>query len=125
MNHGFTLRIGNKKKDIRGTPTIGQEYIFSGNLGLVNKAACVSLLYEDIELTKFCYPKPKEGQKIYASYIDFEEVKEDDFNILNALRIKRIGREMCVMYEKSPVICKRIPASKAETKTVRERALYK
>gem|GEM_PF-1569896 len=41
LSQGFSLRIGNKKKKIKGIVHIGQENILSGNLGLVNKAACI------------------------------------------------------------------------------------
>ncbi|MEI6672480.1 MAG: hypothetical protein WCL02_03885 [bacterium] len=60
--------IGKKTKKLKGIVYIGQENILSGSLGLVNKAECISLFYQDQELTKFCYGNPKEGQKIFASY---------------------------------------------------------
>lgn len=68
LSQGFALRVGKTKKKINQIVHIGQENIVSGSLGLVNKAACVSLWYEEEELTKFCYGQPKEGQKIYANY---------------------------------------------------------
>jgi len=104
---------------------VGQENSLSGSLGLVNKAACVSLFYQEIELDKFCYPSPKEGQKIYSSYVDLETITENDLDILNKLTIKRVDNTLCTTYLGSTIICKRIPASKAETKTVNEKNLYK
>jgi hypothetical protein len=54
------VKIGSKKKKLSGFLHVGQENILSGSLGLVNKAACVSLFYQEDELTKFCYRTPKE-----------------------------------------------------------------
>jgi hypothetical protein len=104
---------------------VGQENGLSGSLGLVNKAACVSLFYQEIELDRFCYPSPKEGQKIYSSYVDLETVEENDLDVLNKLSIKRFENMMCATYLDTSIVCKRIPASKAETKTINEKNLYK
>ncbi|MEI6117991.1 MAG: hypothetical protein WCP92_01725 [bacterium] len=60
LSQGFSLRMGKSKKKISGIVHIGQENILSGSLGLVNKAACVSVFYQENELTKFCYRTPKE-----------------------------------------------------------------
>jgi hypothetical protein len=91
----------------------------------VNKAACVSLWYQEKELAVFCYPIPKEGQKISASYEEMESTSGQSLDILNALKIMRIERDMCVIYGDLPFLCKRFPASKAEIKTVNEKNLYK
>lgn len=68
---------------------------------------------------------PKEGQKIYVSFVDLETVTENDLSILTKLTIKRVGNTLCTNYLGSTIVCKRIPASKAETKTVNEKNLYK
>jgi hypothetical protein len=91
----------------------------------VNKAACVSLWYQEEELAIFCYPKPKEDQKISASYEEMETTSGQSLDILNTLKMTRIGREMCVIYGDSPFLCKRFPASKAEVKVIQEQRLYK
>lgn len=125
LSQGFTLRVGKSKKKIKENAVIGQENILSWSLGLVNKAACVSLFYEEQELTKFCYGKPKEGEKIYASASWLEETSEENLGILNLLQLKRVGNTLCIDYQNQSFLCKRIPASKAETKTVNEKNLYK
>lgn len=125
LNEGFSLKVGSRSKKLSGTVFVGQENSVVGSLGLVNKAACVSLMYKEIELDKFCYPNPKEGQKIYSSSVDLETVEEHNLDILNKLKIKRVGNTLCTMYLDSTIICKRIPASKAEKKTVNEKNLYK
>lgn len=126
LSQGFSLQIGKITKKIKGIVHGGQENILSWSLGLVNKAACVSLFYYEQELTKFCYGKPKEGEKIYANSQSLQEATTEDLNILNALQIKRVGNQMCIRYDAdNTAICKRIPASKAEIKTVNEKNLYK
>lgn len=125
LSQGFSLRIGNSKKKIDGIVHMGQENILSGNLGLVNKAACVSLFYEEQELTKFCYGKPKEGQKIFASDQLLVETPQENLDILNVLQLKKIGNQLCIRYKEQSFLCKRIPASKAEIKTTQEQKLYK
>ena len=54
-----------------------------------------------------------------------ETITENDLDILNKLTIKRVDNTLCTTYLGSTIICKRIPASKAETKTVNEKNLYK
>ena len=125
LSQGFTLRVGKTKKKIHQIVHIGQENIVSGSLGLVNKAACVSLWYEEEELTKFCYGQPKEGQKIYANYQWLAETPQENLDILNALQLKRIGNTLCIWYKDQSFLCKRIPASKAEIKATQEQKLYK
>lgn len=94
-------------------------------MGLVNKAACVALRYHDEELTQFCYGKPKEGERISASFSGLETASEEDLDILNTLSLKRIGNMLCIRYADQSILCKRIPASKAETKVIQEQRLYK
>ena len=60
LSGGFYLKVGTNKKSLNGGLEINKENILSGNLGLVNKEACASLFYNEQELTKFCYRKPKE-----------------------------------------------------------------
>lgn len=125
LSQEFSLRIGTTKKKIEGIVSIGQENILSGSLGLVNKAACVSLFYQEQELTKFCYGKPTEGQKIYSSSEWLAETSKENLDILNLLQLKRIGNNLCVWYKEQSFLCKRIPASKAEIKATQEQKLYK
>lgn len=125
LSQGFSLRIGKSKKNIEGIIPIGQENILSWSLGLVNKSACVSLFYEEQELTKFCYGQPKEGQKIYSSYQWLAETPQENLDILNVLQLKRIGNQLCIWYKDQSFLCKRIPASKAEIKATQEQKLYK
>lgn len=125
LSQGFSLRIGKSKKKIEGIVPIGQENILSWSLGLVNKASCVSLFYEEQELTKFCYGQPKEGQKIYSSYQWLAETPQENLDILNVLQLKRIGNQLCIWYKDQSFLCKRIPASKAEIKATQEQKLYK
>lgn len=125
LSQGFSLRVGKSTKKLKGIVHGGQENILSWSLGLVNKAACVSLWYQEEELAVFCYPTPKEGQKISDSYEEMETTSGQSLDILNALKITRIERDMCVIYGDLPFLCKRFPASKSETKTVNEKNLYK
>lgn len=125
LSQGFDLRIGTKKKKISGVVYIGQENILSWSLGLVNKAACVSLLYNEQELSKFCYRTPKEGEKIYSSDSWLEQTLQENLDILNTLSLKRINNQLCIRYKEQSFLCKRIPASKAELKTTQEQKLYK
>jgi len=125
ISQGFSLRIGKSKKKISGVVHVGQENVLSGNLGLVNKAACVSLFYQENELTKFCYRSPKEWEKIFASDQWLEETSQENLNILNLLQLKKIDNKLCVRYKEQSFLCKRIPASKAEIKTTQEQKLYK
>ena len=125
LSQGFSLMIGKSKKKIEGNVVIGQENILSWSLGLVNKAACVSLLYEEKELTRFCYGQPKEGQKIYASNSLLQETSQENLDILNLLQLKRINNQLCIWYKEQSFLCKRIPASKAEIKATQEQKLYK
>lgn len=125
LNQGFSLRIGKSKKKIKGTVSMGQENIISWSLGLVNKAACVSLFHDEQELTKFCYETPKEGQKISASDSWLEETPQENLDILNGLQLKKIANQLCIRYKEAPFLCKRIPASKAEVKATQEQKLYK
>ncbi|MEI7558015.1 MAG: hypothetical protein WCJ45_04230 [bacterium] len=94
-------------------------------MGLVNKAACVALRYEEQELTKFCYGPPKEGQRISASFSGLASVAEENIDILNTLSLKRIANQLCVRYKEQSFLCKRIPASQAEIKVVQEQRLYR
>lgn len=125
LSQGFSLRIGNKKKKINWIVHGGQENILSGSLGLVNKAACVSLFYQENELTKFCYRTPKEWEKIYSSDQWLQETPQEDLDILNTLQLKRITNQLCIRYKDQSFLCKRIPASKAEIKITQEQKLYK
>jgi hypothetical protein len=125
LSQGFTLRIGTSKKKINGIVHIGQENILSWSLGLVNKAACISLFYNEQELTKFCYKKPKEGQKIYSSAQWLEETPQENLDILNGLQLKKIGNQLCIWYKEQSFLCKRIPASKPELKATQEQKMYK
>ncbi|MCX6824331.1 MAG: hypothetical protein NT085_04345 [candidate division SR1 bacterium] len=125
LSQGFSLRIGKSKKKINEIVYIGQENILSGSLGLVNKAACVSLFYQENELTKFCYGTPKEGEKIYFSDSGLQETPQENLDILNLLQLKRIANTLCIRYKDESFLCKRIPASKAELKVTQEQKLYK
>lgn len=125
LSQGFSLRMGKSKKKISGIVHIGQENILSGSLGLVNKAACVSVFYQENELTKFCYRTPKEWEKIYSSDTWLQETSQQNLDILNLIQLKRIDNNLCVRYKDASFLCKRIPASKAELKTTQEQKLYK
>lgn len=125
LSQGFSLKIGNKNKKLKGIVHIGQENILSGSLGLVNKAACVSLLYQEQELTKLCYRIPKEDEKIYTSDTGLQEISQANIDILNTLQLKKIDNQLCIWYKQASVLCKRIPASKAEIKVIQEQKLYK
>jgi len=125
LSQGFILHVGSSKKKINAIVDIGQENILSWSLWLVNKAACVSLFYDEQELTKFCYPKPKEWQKFYASDTWLAETPQEDLSIINMLQLKRIVNQLCIRYKWQSFICKRIPASKAEIKNTQEQKLYK
>ncbi len=125
LSSWFTLRIWTRKKKLTWVLEINKENILSGNLGLVNKAACVSLFYQEQELTKFCYQKPKEGQKIFASNAWLEEIPQENIDILNKLQLKKIGNKLCIRYNEQSFACKRIPAGKAALKTIQEQKLYK
>ena len=125
LSDEWYLKISTKKKKLKWNLEINKENILSGSLGLVNKAACVSLIYNEQELTKFCYRKPKEWEKIYASNQWLEETPQENLDILNTLQLKRNGNQLCVYYKDQSFLCKRIPASKAEIKTTQEQKLYK
>ena len=125
LSQGFSLRMGKSKKKINEIVHIGQENILSGSLGLVNKAACISLFYQENELTKFCYKTPKEWEKIYSSDSWLQETAQQNLDILNTLQIKRIDNTLCIRYKDASFLCKRIPASKAELKVTQEQKLYK
>ncbi len=121
----FTLRIGTKKKKLNGMIELNKENILSGNLGLVNKAACIGLLYQEQELTNFCYPTPKEGQKIYNSNEMLSEIPQENIDILNQLQLKKINNQLCIRYNNQSFTCKNIPAWKAALQTTQEQKLYK
>ena len=125
LSQGFTLRIGKSKKKITGKVIVGQENILSWSLGLINKSACISLFYQEQELTKFCYRTPKEGEKIYASDTWLVETSQENLDILNAVQLKTIANKLCIRYKEESFLCKHIPASKAEIKTTQEQKLYK
>jgi len=125
ISQGFTLRRGSTKKKLSGIVHGGQENILSWNLGLVNKAACISLFYQEMELTKFCYRTPKEGEKIYASNKVLEETSQENLDILTKLQLKKIGNKLCIWYQDESFLCKNIPAGKAAFKTTQEQKLYK
>ena len=125
LSQGFSLRIGTSKKKINQIVHIGQENILSWSLWLVNKAACVSLFYQEEELTKFCYGTPKEGQKIYSSDQWLEETPQEDLTILNTLQLKKIDNKLCIWYKDKSFLCKNIPAGKAALKIIQEQKLYK
>ncbi len=125
LSDEWFLKIGTKKKKLSGILEINKENILSGSLGLVNKAACVSLFYNEQELTKFCYRKPKEGEKIYASDQWLEETSQENLDVLNIIQLKRIGNQLCIWYKEQSFLCKNIPAWKAALKTIQEQKLYK
>lgn len=125
LSQGFTLRRGSAKKKLSGFVYEGQENILSGNLGLVNKATCVSLFYQEEELTKFCYRIPKEGEKIYASDRGLASLAPQDLSIMTSLQLKKIGNTLCIRYDGQSYLCKKIPAGKAAWKTTQEQKLYK
>ncbi len=125
LSQGFTLRRGSTKKKMSGIVYEGQENILSGNLGLVNKAACLSLWYMEQELTKFCYTTPKEGEKIYTSNNILEEISQENLDILTKLQLKKIWNKLCIRYQDQSFLCKSIPAGKAAWKTTQEQKLYK
>lgn len=125
LSQGFSLHIGKTTKKIKGIVDIGQEYILSWSLWLVNKAACVSLFYQDQALTKFCYEKPKEGQKMFSSDQWLATTSEENINILNTLQLKKIGTDLCIWYKDKSFLCKHIPAGKAAIKATQEQKMYK
>ncbi len=125
LSQGFTLRRGSTKKKLSGFVIESQENIISGNLGLVNKAACVSLFYQEEELTKFCYRTPKEGEKIYASDRGLASLAPQDLSIMTSLQLKKINNTLCIRYEGQSYLCKKIPSSKAAFKVTQEQKLYK
>lgn len=125
LSQGFTLRRGSTKKKLNGIIHGGQENIISGNLGLVNKAACVFLLYQEQELTKFCYRTPKEGEKIYGSNTVLEETSQQNLDIFSKLQLKKINNKLCIWYQDQSFLCKSIPAGKAAWKITQEQKLYK
>ena len=125
LSQGFTLRREKTKKKLSGFVLEGQENIISWNLGLVNKAACISLFYQEDELTKFCYRTPKEGEKIYASDSWLASLAPQDLSIMTSLQLKKIGNTLCIRYDGQSYLCKKIPAGKAALKTTQEQKLYK
>lgn len=125
LSDKWYLKIGSKKKKVSWVLEVNKENILSGSLGLVNKAACVSLFYQENELTKFCYRTPKEWEKIYSSDLWLQQTPQENLDILNTLQLKKIGNQLCIRYKDESFLCKRIPASKAEIKTTQEQKLYK
>lgn len=125
LSDEWYLKIGSKKKKLSWLWEVNKENILSGSLGLVNKAACVSLFYQENELTKFCYRTPKEWEKIYSSDRWLQETTQQNLDILNTLQLKRIDNNLCIRYQDASFLCKRIPASKAELKATQEQKLYK
>lgn len=125
LSQGFTLRREKTKKKLSGFVIEGQENILSWNLGLVNKTACISLFYQEQELTKFCYRTPKEGEKIYASDTWLAVLAPQDLSIMTSLQLKKIENELCIRYDGQSYLCKKIPAGKAAFKTTQEQKLYK
>ncbi len=120
----FFLRIGKTTTPLASKVSLNQEHIFSGALGLVNKASCVELWYQETLLTYFCYPQPKEGQKIFSSASEFFDLPDTSLSILNDLRLKRFGNDMCTVYKDTQIVCKRIPMSKAEKHITQQKQLY-
>ncbi|MCX6824807.1 MAG: hypothetical protein NTY80_01155 [candidate division SR1 bacterium] len=125
LSDGFYLKVGSKKKKLGGILEVNKENILVGSLGLVNRAACVSLLYKEQELVKFCYGSPKEGQKIYVSSAGLEEIPMENLDILNQIQLKKLDNKLCVWYNGEAFSCKNIPAGKAALKTIQEQKLYK
>ncbi len=125
LSQGFTLRREKTKKNLSGIVLGGQENIISWNLWLVNKAACISLFYQENELTKFCYRTPKEGEKIFWSYSGMETLSQENLDIFTKLQLKKIDNTLCIRYDGQSYLCKKIPAGKAAIKTTQEQKLYK
>lgn len=76
-------------------------------------------------MTEFCYKTPKEGEKLYSSNIVLEETSKEYIDILNALKLTKTGNTLCIQYQDELFLCKRIPASKAEIKTIQEQRMYR
>ncbi len=124
LSSWFSLEVNGKKKKIQGILTIGQETILSWKLGLLNNVTCLSLKYEEEILDTFCYPKPKSGQKFYASQSDMENITTNDVSILRDMQLKKINNQFCITYSGDQLLCKKIPDGKAATITKNELKLY-
>lgn len=121
---GFSLSINGKKKIIRDRLPIGEETILSWNLGLLNKASCVSLVFQTQTLATLCYPQPKEGETIYADGTKDFILDPVEQSLLSSFSLKTIGTTMCAFYGDIQIDCNNIPSGKTALKTKNENKLY-
>ena len=121
---GFSLSINGKKKKIKDSLPMGEETILSWSLGLVNKAACVSLLFQDQTLDTLCYPQPKEGETIYADGKEDFVLNPQEQVVISDVALKTIGNTMCAFYGNMQIDCNNIPSGKTALKTKNENKLY-
>jgi hypothetical protein len=89
-----------------------------------NKATCVYLFQNNIQLDKFCYPKPENWKTYYNWNAPIESISLSDFSILNWAKLEKIWNSLCLTYLQQTFICKTFPASKTSIKLRNENKLY-
>ncbi|HKL44353.1 MAG TPA: thermonuclease family protein, partial [Candidatus Absconditabacterales bacterium] len=125
LSSGYYLKIGDRKKYLKGQLVSNQETLITGNFGIPNKAGCVEIGYENHIFDKFCYSEPEEGEKFQISNGVLESVSTIDFGILNKAKLENIGNQVCLTYGSQKFYCKNMPYSKLSTKKVNQNKLYK
>ncbi len=124
-NNSLYLLHNTTKKYLSGRLKPNEEIIFTGSLGLLNKAHCFELRYKQYQLDRFCYPNPREDEYFGTWNYILQTIQKSDFNILQKVWFIVIGSKICVSYYDQFLTCRSLPASKTSIKLKNENKLYK
>ncbi len=124
-NKSLYLLHNTTKKYLSGSLKLNEETIFTGSLGLLNKAHCFELRYKQHKLDRFCYPNPKEDEYFGTWNYILQMIEKSDFNILQKVWFTVTGSKICVSYYDQFISCRSLPASKTSIKLKNENKLYK
>lgn len=116
LNDSLSLLINGKTHiPLSGTLLAHRTQVFKGRFKLPNRTACVDLLYHQTVVDRFCYSQAQAGVKLFRSHEVLQELSPEMFRLLKALSLSKIGDQLCMTYQKIPLQCKKLPASKNPT----------
>lgn len=121
----FLLINGKTKKKLSGILKSEITQKIEWNFSLPNTNACIEIQHEKTTLDKFCYTQEKEWSRISNSKIILEEINTQELKVLKQISLKKIGSEICLVYQKEKIQCRKLPKTKIDPKLKQEAKLYK
>lgn len=124
LSQWYYLLIWTRKKHLTGFLIPWKANTLEWNFAFPNKAACISIAKDKINLDTFCYDKPDNGEEFKINNWILESVSTIDISILNAAKLQTFGSKICLIYKWQTFHCRNMPSSKTSTKNQNKIRLY-